>query len=233
MAEGAPPARRALRLAHRGDWRVAPENSVEAMLAALRIPGCDGLELDVRCSADGAAVVLHDATLERVQRLPVACVTLTAAELERHHVPTLERVLLAVGQDVFVDVELKEQVPSAIEALDVTRGLDAGAGQPGLRSAVLSSFDPEILAWLAAERPSWPRWLNAIDLEPATIARARQLGCTAISVEHHAVDRAAIARVHAAGLEVAVWTVRELADSRRLESLGVIAICAEGAALDG
>ena len=41
---------RTLRLAHRGDWRAAPENSLAAFLAALAIPACDGLEFDVRAS---------------------------------------------------------------------------------------------------------------------------------------------------------------------------------------
>ena len=48
---------RPLRLAHRGDWRVAPENTLDAFLAAMRIPGCDGVELDVRLSRDGVPVV--------------------------------------------------------------------------------------------------------------------------------------------------------------------------------
>ena len=47
----------ALRLAHRGDWRRAPENTLAAFLAALAVPGCDGLEFDVRASADGVPVV--------------------------------------------------------------------------------------------------------------------------------------------------------------------------------
>ena len=44
-------ARRTLRLAHRGDWRRAPENTLAAFLAALAVPGCDGLEFDVRAVA--------------------------------------------------------------------------------------------------------------------------------------------------------------------------------------
>ena len=57
----------ALRLAHRGDWRRAPENTIAAFLAALDVPGCDGLEFDVRAAADGVPVVIHDDTLARVQ----------------------------------------------------------------------------------------------------------------------------------------------------------------------
>ena len=59
-----------LRLAHRGDWRHAPENTIPALLAALQVPACGGLEFDVRLSADGVPVLLHDETLERVQRRP-------------------------------------------------------------------------------------------------------------------------------------------------------------------
>ena len=74
-------AGRTLRLAHRGDWRVATENSVEAMQAAMAIAACDGLEFDVRTSADGAPVVIHDASLSRVQSQPDIVESLTAAAL--------------------------------------------------------------------------------------------------------------------------------------------------------
>ena len=43
---------RTLRLAHRGDWRAAPENSLAALTAALANPACDGIEFDVRASSD-------------------------------------------------------------------------------------------------------------------------------------------------------------------------------------
>lgn len=221
-----------LRLAHRGDWRVAPENSLAAMQAALAIPGCDGLEFDVRCSADGVPVILHDETLARVQRLPVACVTLTAAELADHGVPALADVLAAVGRDPFLDVELKEPVQGAIDVLERERGRTGENGCPTLERAVISSFDHGILRWLANERPTWPRWLNASDLSEATIDAARTLGCAAISVEWRAIDETAVARARAAGLDVAAWTVRDAATYRRLAELGPIAICAEDSALD-
>src|ERR1041385_4895869 len=96
-----------LRLAHRGDWRAAPENSLAAMQAALRIPACDGLEFDLRCSVDGVPVLLHDASLERVQGILLACSILTAAQLAEHGIPTLGEVLKTVGCDPFLDVELK------------------------------------------------------------------------------------------------------------------------------
>lgn len=222
-----------LRLAHRGDWRAAPENSLAAIEAALAVPGCDGLEFDIRCSSDGVPVLLHDATLARVQRIPAACVTLTAAELAQHGIPTLGQVLGAIGCDPFLDVELKEPVQGAIDVLELERGRIGEDGRPTLRSAVVSSFEHGILRWLGDQRPTWPRWLNAHDLSSTTIDDALDLGCVAISVERHGVNAESVARAHVAGLGFASWTVRDEETYRRLEGLGAIAICAEASALDG
>ncbi len=222
-----------LRLAHRGDWRVAPENSLAAMQAAIKVPGCDGLEFDVRSSFDDVAVLLHDATLARVQRVPLSCSTLTAAQLAQHGVPTLVDVLAAIGCDPFIDVELKEPVKGAIDALELERGRTDDGGQPELRNAVMSSFDAPVLGWLRAQRPTWPRWLNAYDLSPSTVATATDLGCAAVSVEWHEIDAVGVARAREAGIEVAAWTVRGLEDYERLAALGLAAICVEADALVG
>ena len=81
--------------------------------------------------------------------------------------------------------------------------------------------------------PTWPRWLNANDLDDVTLSAAVALGCRGVSVEWHAVNAALIARAMAAGLEVAAWTVRRRPTFDRLARLGVVAVCVEGAALDG
>jgi glycerophosphoryl diester phosphodiesterase len=231
VADGQRP--RTLRLAHRGDWRDAPENSLAAMEAALSIPACHGLEFDVRGSSDGVPILLHDPTLRRVQGLDVSPSALTADECAALGLSSLAEVLKRVGCDPYLDVELKERVPAAIDLLELERGRVDDDGRPTLRDAVVSSFDPSILAWLRDERPDWPRWLNAIDLAPQTIAQAVELGCAAISVDFNWIDEATVRAATNAGLGVAAWTVRSKADYDRLESLGVIAICAEAEALDG
>src|SRR2546427_13263169 len=55
---------RPLVLAHRGGCAVGPENTVAAFDRGMAV-GADGLELDVRLSADGVPVVHHDPTLDR------------------------------------------------------------------------------------------------------------------------------------------------------------------------
>jgi glycerophosphoryl diester phosphodiesterase len=221
------------RLAHRGDWRAAPENSLAAMQAALRMPGVDGLELDVRASADGVAVLAHDARLDRLQGLAAAVAELPAAELGALGLSTLAEVLAGVGLAPFLDVELKEIVPAAIDVLDAGRGvLGEGRGGP-LRRTVVSAFEPATLAWLAEQRPVWTRWLNAMDLDDRTLDTAAALGCAAVSASWAAIDERSVGRARERGLEVAAWTVRDRGTYRRLESLGVAAICAEAEALDG
>jgi glycerophosphoryl diester phosphodiesterase len=218
---------RALRLAHRGDWRAAPENTLAAMRAALANPACDGLEFDVRGSREGIPVLLHDAILERVQGRPGRPEALSIGELAEAGIPTLTDVLAAAGPTAFLDVELKgEPVPDVIPVLEAARGT-------ALTRAVVSSFEPETLAWLAAHRPGWPRWLNAEDLAAATLRLAAELGCRGLSVEWHAIDAAGMTRAASRGLEVAAWTVRRRDTAARLERLGVVAICVESAALDG
>ncbi len=220
-------ARPMLRLAHRGDWRRTPENTIPALLAALEIPACGGLEFDVRLSSDGVPVLLHDETLQRVQGVPKPVNEVKARALEELGVPTLAAVLAAIPHRAFLDVELKDRHDRAVVVV-----LAAGRG-PGLVNAVVSSFQTATLERVAGLVPYWPRWLNARDLEPETIKTAVELECRAISVEWHAVDAASMARARAADLGVAAWTVRRRASADRLARLGVIATCVEAAALDG
>jgi len=220
-------AARTLRLAHRGDWRHAPENSLAAFAAALAVPGCDGLEFDVRVSADGVPVVNHDATLERVHGRPERVDALPADALRVLGVPTLADVLAAVGRRPFLNVELKgDPGPSIVEVLAAGRG-------PALTNAVVASFEPPALERVAHLAPTWPRWLNSRTLDATTVALALDLGCRAIAVDWRALDRDSVGVARAAGLAVGAYTVVRRATYQRLEGLGVVAICVEAEALDG
>jgi glycerophosphoryl diester phosphodiesterase len=218
---------RTLRLAHRGDWRHAPENSLEALLAAVAVPGCDGLEFDVRRSSDGVPVLLHDETLERVHGRPERVEALTASALEALGIPMLVDVLAAIPRRAFLNVELKDEHDrTVVEVLASGRGAD-------LRNAVVSSFSLDTLERIGGLAPLWPRWLNAHELDAEVVANALALGCRGVSVEWQAIDEGAMAIARTAGLEVVAWTVRRRATYDRLTRLGVAAICVEAAALDG
>jgi glycerophosphoryl diester phosphodiesterase len=218
---------RTLRLAHRGDWRHAPENSLAALLAAEAVPGCDGLEFDVRRSSDGVPVLLHDETLKRVYGRPDRVDELTVEPLEAVGIPTLADALAAIPRRAFLDVELKgEHDRTVVEVLASGRGAD-------LRNAVVSSFERATLERIGGLAPLWPRWLNAETLGPEVIADALEIGCRGVAVEWQSIDEGTMELAQAAGLEVAAWTVRRRATFDRLTRLGVAAVCVEAAALDG
>jgi glycerophosphoryl diester phosphodiesterase len=216
-----------IRLAHRGDHRVAPENSLAALVAAMQIPGCDGVEFDVRASSDGIPVLLHDATLERVQGRPEAVGELAADELESLGIPRLADVLEALPRRAFLDIELKE--PFGRPLIEV---LAAGRG-PEMLSAVVSAFDPATIGRIRDLVPGWPCWLNTRDMKPKTIAAAADLGCLGIAAEWRSINPAGMSAARKAGLVVVAWTVTERSDYTRLIELGVAAIIAEGGALEG
>lgn len=97
---------RALVVAHRGAWGPAPQNSLAAFEQAIA-DGADAIELDVRRSADGRLVVVHD------PRVGIHAVgKLDHAELRDRlpagQAPRLEEVLELVAGRIAVDVELKE-----------------------------------------------------------------------------------------------------------------------------
>jgi glycerophosphoryl diester phosphodiesterase len=216
-----------LRLAHRGDWRRAPENTLAALESALEMPGCDGVEFDVRLSSDGVPVLLHDETLDRVHGRPDRVDAVRASELEDLGIPSLADALLAIPHRAAVDVDLK-----GLHDRAVVEVLASGRG-PTLVNGVVSSFVPETLERIAGLAPAWPRWLNAWDLSTETIRTAVDLECRAISVDFHAIDAGSAAAVRSAGLDLAGWTVRRRATYGRLQRLGVVAACVEAAALDG
>ena len=197
------------------------------MRAALAIPACDGLEFDVRGSREGSPILLHDATLARVQGRPERPEELSVAELAAVEIPTLADVLGLAGPEPFLDVELKgEPVPDVVPVLESFRG-------PALRRTVVSSFEVETLRWLAGLRPAWPRWLNAPELTPVTIRLASDLGCQGLSVDWRSITAAGLTAATEATLEVAAWTVRRRSTAARLARLGVIGMCVEAGALDG
>ena len=112
---------RPLIIGHRGASGRLPENTVAAFRGALS-DGADGVELDVRLSADGRAVVIHDATLARTSGVRGRVSDLTAAELARFDVPALDDVLALTARSravVYVEIKGSGEGLEAAVAADV------------------------------------------------------------------------------------------------------------------
>jgi len=190
------------------------------------MPGVDGVEFDVRSDADGVPVVIHDDDLRRVQGVDLEVCLTPAEELARHGIPRLAEVLAALPPACFLDVELK--VVPGTRTAGVLRS--ARGARPS--RAIVSSFVPEALRAITRLAPGWERWLNVEEgLGPRAVNLAVALGCGGISAEHTTIDARSAWVAHSAGLALAAWTVRDVAEVRRLDRLGVSAICAEDEAL--
>jgi glycerophosphoryl diester phosphodiesterase len=201
-ASGAP-RRGPLVIAHRGAWDPAPQNSIAAFEHAVDL-GADGFELDVRRTADGRLVVVHD---QRIGVTPVGRLTAEALRerLAPGQAPDLAEVLAALSpRRALVDVELKEDgyvgetmaVVSGHLTSDryvVTSFLDAVL--PQVRAAVPEARTGLLLA---ARRPARTLERRVVQIAPDFLALHTTLARTGLL--EFAARR---------GLPAWVWTVNE------------------------
>lgn len=103
-------------VAHRGDWRNAPENSLQAIKNCIEM-GVDMVEIDVRETKDGELVLMHDETIDRTTKASgyVKDWTLDSLKTLRlidglgvetnHQIPTLEEALLVAKGKILVNLD--------------------------------------------------------------------------------------------------------------------------------
>ncbi len=206
-------------IAHRGASAAAAENTIESFRLAVEL-GADGVELDVRRTRDGRAVVHHDPTLPDGR----AIVDLDAVDIPGH-VPDLAAALEACP-GVMVNVEIKNvRSDDDFDPDQVMAGVVVDTVSSAGRSddVVVSSFGfaaidrvrelaPAVrTAWLVTDRGE----------APPLIERAAAAGHRGIHPRWPMVDEAFVDHARAAGLFVNVWTVNDPETIRRLADLGV------------
>ena len=207
--------------AHRGLHGGAPENSRSAFAAAIR--DGHGIELDVRLSRDGLAVVFHDAELARLTGHEGRVADLTAAALgalrlagTADRVETLPAVLGFVARRAPLLIELKTDNDPRVAArlcLSVRYALEGYRG----RAAVMS-FDPAVGEWFALHAPAVARGLvvGTAPRHPLQSLRRRLHLRRArphfLAHDVRAFPSRLAARARRAGLPVLAWTVRSADD---------------------
>ncbi len=224
-------------IAHRGAGKLAPENT----LAAFRHGASFGyrmFEFDVKLSADGKPVLLHDATLDRTTSGHVRADALTLGELAMldaggwhspafagEPIPTLAAVARYTRANGFlVNIEIKpvtgaERRTGAAVALDAA-ALWAGSAVPPL----LSSFSEAALEAAREAVPTLPRALLMDRLPADWLERLRRLDCVALDANHRELDRQVIEAAHQAGFRVACYTVNDSARAAELLGWGLDAL---------
>lgn len=216
-------------IAHRGASGEAPENTMLAFERALE-QGADALELDVRLSADGVPVVIHDATLDRTTNATGAVNRKSASELESvdagsgQGIPSVEQVLESF-KDVPMVIEVKERQAARPLADQIRRH---GAAE----RVLVGSFDHLALACFAdygisrcaSQRESAIFWIGS---RLRVALGAGDFVALSVPVRHRrilVVDRPFVRTAASRGLPVHVWTVDDPGEAERLRALGIAGI---------
>ncbi len=217
-------------IGHRGAAGLAPENTLPSFERAWA-EGCRWVELDVHTitGSQDTLAVIHDATLDRTTNRKGAVSALTREALTDVNagggmpIPTLAEVYQRLREHAGallpgrygINVELKGDGTAG----PVAHFLAAQA-QPGDVATLVSSFDHAALFEFRRHdavtpvAPLLARWRN--DIEETAAA----LGARTINLSRRCATPQRIAQLRAAGYEVLVYTVNDLATARGLKDAG-------------
>lgn len=219
-------------VAHRGASVEQPENTIEAFEAAIDA-GADAVEFDVRMTADGHAIVMHDPDVSRTTDGSGLVSRMRLEEIRKLGVPTVEEALRCLSGRAAADIEIKNlpgepgftpdreaAVEATLEALDVV----GFSGQ-----VIVSSFNPASIAHSRSLRPDVPSGLLTeyeVAAEEA-LARATSHGhLWVLPFVSRVLDagQGFADQVHDGDALLGVWIADDPGTARRLFVLGADAV---------
>jgi glycerophosphoryl diester phosphodiesterase len=215
---------------HRGAAGLVAENTIPSFRRAIEI-GVEWVELDVRLTADGHAVLLHDERLDRTTSGSGSAAELTleqvrAVEVRSHggttagmtagealRIPTLAEALAAITPPTRCLVELKRDDARETELVQATL---AAIHAAGIADRVrLISFQESLLAEALRQAPELPRGIiSGRDLVFLFAAAERQR-CVAIHPNASLLVGGLAERCARTDLALNTWTVNDAAAIRR------------------
>lgn len=229
-------------VAHRGASATEPENTLAAFEAAIAA-GADAVELDVRLTSDGSAVVLHDPDVSGATDGSGFVHEMALAEIKRldasggrgprQEVPTLAEVLETVGARAGVDLEIKN-LPGE-PAFDSPR---EAVLEAAIETLEASSFSGPVLVtsfnWLTIERSKQlapevaTGFLSIAAIDPqAALVYVRGNGHEYVLPQTPALLEAGegfVREAHDHGIRVGTWVADDEAVLEKLFKWGVDAV---------
>lgn len=230
-------------LAHRGLALGVPENTLASFENAVAA-GADYVETDVNASADGVAVVVHDPALDRIAGRPDRVAKLTLEQLRLVDLGggvrfvTLQEALEALPETRFnIDIKSEDVAAPAAAAI-----VAAGAADRVLitsfsrsrRQAAVSALGERVAASASASEFVPALLLAKLGLTPLLRFVLRRVDAVQIPMRVfglHTTTRRTVARLHAAGVEVHVWTINDVDVAKGLIQRGVDGIVSDRADL--
>jgi glycerophosphoryl diester phosphodiesterase len=205
-------------IAHRTCPRDAPENSLAGIAKAIEL-GADAVEIDVRRTADGEPVLMHDRWLLRTARRPWRVDQVELARLRGlrlsggESIPTLAEALAALGSELKVAIDVKD--PGAGEAVV------SEIRNQGLEERVLFWSKHEPALRVAASRaPDVERSLLRDTRSESELIRflhdALELGARGVSAHWSAVPDSLRERCRGQGIRLYSWCKTRTIDESKL-----------------
>ncbi|RJE78770.1 glycerophosphodiester phosphodiesterase family protein [Paracoccus sp. JM45] len=225
-------------IAHRGASAVSPENTLVAVELAAKM-GARWIETDVRLTADGGLVIIHDAMLDRTTSgsgrvISTSTETICgldagswfSPEFANARVPDLRSYLQCVLDcGLSLQLELKENVgreedlvAAVIAELQTTWPL-------GDRGLFLSGFSERITRTCAAALPDVPRALATEFLPKDPKARLSEARCQILHVQADVTSPEDLKPY--ADIEIAVATINDAEMADRFLKAGVTSILSD------
>jgi len=225
-------------VAHRGCSVAAPENTLAAFALAID-SGADAIELDVRCTADGKVVVIHDATLRRTTtgRGRIGAISYAAIKecsagkgfggrYKNEHVPLLTEVfdcILGQANPIGINIEIKES-PRTTHTDVVEECLRIIRRYRAERIVMISSFHHP---YIRRAKQREPRITTGVlrhglrHLHPNPAGIAANAGASYFLCSKSALSRGLVQKVHEQDVRTGVYTVNNVRSLPRLVRAGV------------
>lgn len=224
-------------IGHRGAAAHAPENTLAGMrIAALQ--GALWVEVDVKITADGVPVLMHDDDLDRTTDGSGKVAETSFADLRRldagawfgpdfrgERVPTLaEAIQAAQLLDLGLNLEIKPCPGRSEQTAGIALSMALSLWPADRPPPLVSSFCEEALTMARQVAPHWPRGY-LLDEQPTDWAqRADRLGAATIHVNAARQSEAGLAALRGAGRPVLAYTVNDAAQARHLFAWGATGI---------
>jgi glycerophosphoryl diester phosphodiesterase len=232
-----------LAIAHRGFSRQGLENSLQAFSAAVDL-GFRYVETDVHTTADGVAVVFHDATLERVSTGTGAIAALPYTDVAKARIggtepiPTLVELVSALPDTSF-NLDVKDAasiapVAAVIEEYGLHERVCVASFSDRRRRAVLKRLSRRTTSSAGMASTAAFVLLGPVLPRPLLRRLLSDVDCFQVPLRFRflpVLTPRFLARAHGVGIKVHVWTVNDPALMRRLLDLGVDGVMTDRADL--
>lgn len=221
-------------IAHRGGGALAPENTLAAMKVG-REAGYTAVEFDVKLSADGVAILLHDPVLGRTAPGSASVQSLNYDELASldaggwHSTPFVGEPIprFSIIADwlqrhgMLANVEIKPCAGREHETGVIIGGLCRDLWLLADSQPLVSSFSLEALRATRTVAPGLLIGLLVKDIEARHFEYLDELNCVALHCHHALLTAEHVKAVHARGFKLLTYTVNDVDRARTLLQWGV------------